>query len=145
MSRLPATPGQTVGPFFGYALPYEGGNILVDRSHPSAVRLYGTVFDGAGDPIPDALIEIWQADQHGTVPTAEGSLRRDGYSFTGFGRCAVDDNGQFSFTTVEPGPTDESKPPYFFITVFARGLLDKLHTRAYVPEFDALFAADAVL
>lgn len=145
MSRLPATPGQTVGPFFGFALPFEGGNTLVDRSHPLAARLYGTLYDGDGAPIPDALIEIWQADEHGGVPEAEGSLHRDGYSFSGFGRCSVDDNGLFQFTTVEPGPTDEGTAPFFMVTVFARGLLDKLHTRAYLPEYEPLFATDAVL
>lgn len=145
MSRLPATPGQTVGPFFGFALPFEGGNTLVDRSHPSAVRLYGRLLDGNGAAIPDALIEIWQADQHGSVPAAEGSLHRTGYDFTGFGRCSVDDNGLYQFTTVEPGQTDEGKAPFFMLTVFARGLLDKLHTRAYLPEYENLFGTDAVL
>ncbi len=60
-------------------------------------------YDGAGNPIPDALIEIWQADAEGQVPQVEGSLRRDGWTFTGFGRAAVDDNGHYSFTTLAPG------------------------------------------
>ena len=56
---LPPTPGQTVGPFFGYALPYAGDNELVPPTHPGAIRLYGRVLDGADDPVPDALVEIW--------------------------------------------------------------------------------------
>lgn len=145
MTRLPATPGQTVGPFYGYSLPYEGGEDLVDRSHPRAIRLHGTVRDGAGAPIPDALIELWQADENGAIPKAPGSLHRDGYTFTGFGRAAVDDTGHYQFTTVEPGVTTPGTLPFFMVTVFARGLLDKLQTRAYLPESAADFAGDAVL
>jgi protocatechuate 3,4-dioxygenase alpha subunit len=136
MSVLP-TPGQTVGPFFGYALPYDGGEQLVPGHHPDAVRLSGTVFDGAGTPIPDALVEIWQPDARGTVPTARGSLTRDGYSFTGFGRSATTRDGRYSFTTVEPGAlADSASAPFFSVIVFARGLTDKLHTRIYLPEAD---------
>lgn len=145
MTKLAPTPAQTVGPFFGYALPFEGGERLVDRSHPAAVRLYGNLFDGNGNPIPDALIELWQADENGAVPTAEGSLRRDGYSFTGFGRTSVDDNGLYSFTTVEPGATSEGALPFFMVTVFARGLLDRVFTRAYLPEAVDSIADDAFL
>ncbi|TQL48504.1 protocatechuate 3,4-dioxygenase alpha subunit [Homoserinimonas aerilata] len=144
MAKLVATPGQTVGPFFGYALPYAGGEDLVDRTHPHAVRLHGRVTDGAGAAIPDALVELWQADEQGNIPHEPGSLRRDGYTFTGFGRAAVDDTGHYQFTTVEPGATDAGRPPFFMITVFARGLLDKLHTRAYLPEAAAQ-GGDAVL
>jgi protocatechuate 3,4-dioxygenase, alpha subunit len=81
-----ATPGQTIGPFYGYALPYERGHELVPPAHARATRLHGTVYDGHGMPIPDALVEIRQADESGTVPVAEGSLRRDGMVFTGWGR-----------------------------------------------------------
>lgn len=143
MAKLIATPGQTVGPFFGYALPYAGGEDLVDRSHPAAVRLHGTVFDGNGNPVPDALVELWQADESGRIPAEPGSLKRDGYTFTGFGRAAVDDAGHYQFVTVIPGATGEGIRPFFMITVFARGLLDKLHTRAYLPGVDV--AGDAVL
>lgn len=137
MARTPGdlTPiaAQTVGPFFGFALPYEGGPELVDRSHPKAIRLHGTVYDGAGAPIPDALIEIWQADSTGRIPAEPGSLHRDGHTFTGWGRAAVDATGHYSFTTVEPGPTSAGAAPFVLVTVFARGLMDRLFTRAYVP------------
>lgn len=123
---LPATPGQTVGPFFHDALPYERGHELVPPATPGAVRLHGVVYDGAGDPVPDALVEIRQADLDGAVPESEGSLVRDG-RFTGWGRAATDASGRYSFTTVEPGG------PFFAVVVFARGLLDRLFTRAYVP------------
>ena len=145
MTRLAPTPGQTVGPFFGYALPYDGGGDLVPTSHPRAIRLHGTVYDGAGQPIPDALIEIWQADENGLVPRNSGSRSRDGWTFTGFGRAAVDPEGHYSFTTVLPGPTHDGAAPFFAVTVFARGLLHRLLTRAYLPLDDVAAATDSFL
>ncbi len=126
------TPGQTVGPFFHDALPYVGGPHLVPPGSAGAVRLTGTVYDGAGDPVPDALLEIRQADTAGRIPAVEGSLARDGV-FTGWGRAATDAGGRYAFTTVEPGPTRAGAAPYVAVTVFARGLLDRLFTRIYLP------------
>ena len=142
---LTATPGQTVGPFYGYALPYPGDNELVPPGHREAIRLHGTVYDGAGNPVPDALIEIWQADENGDVPQTEGSLHRDGWTFTGFGRAAVDAAGRYSFTTLRPAPTEAGAPAFFAMTVFARGLLNRLFTRAYLPDDADALAADALL
>ncbi|MFP5336712.1 MAG: protocatechuate 3,4-dioxygenase subunit alpha [Actinomycetes bacterium] len=131
---LPPTPGQTVGPFFEFALAYDRGHELIPPTAPGAVRLHGTVYDGRGTPVPDALVEIRQADEQGRVPRAEGSWRRDGLVFTGWGRAATDPVGRFSFTTVEPGPTGDGEPAFFAVVVFARGLLDRLFTRAYLPS-----------
>jgi protocatechuate 3,4-dioxygenase alpha subunit len=142
---LTATPGQTVGPFYGYALPYPGDDQLVPPGHRDAIRLHGTVYDGAGNPVPDALVEIWQADENGDVPRTQGSLHRDGWTFTGFGRAAVDAAGHYSFTTLRPAPTEDGAPAFFAVTVFARGLLNRLFTRAYLPDDDAALAADALL
>lgn len=142
---LEPTPGQTVGPFFGYALPYEGGAELVDRSHPGALRLHGTVRDGAGAAVPDALLEIRQADGRGRVSTAPGSLHRDGYTFTGWGRAATDNAGEYSFTTVEPGRPEDGAAPFIAMTVFARGLLDRLFTRVYPPDDEETLAGDRLL
>jgi len=143
--RMVATPGQTVGPFFGYALPYDGGELLVPPSHPDAVRLTGRVLDGRGDPVPDALLEIWQPDATGRVVRQPGSLRRDGYTFTGWGRAAVDNTGRYSFTTVRPGATTSGRPPFIAMTVFARGLLNRLFTRVYLPGAGDVLAADPLL
>jgi protocatechuate 3,4-dioxygenase, alpha subunit len=142
---LTATPGQTVGPFYGYALPYEGGNQLVPPVRSDAIRLHGTVYDGAGEPVPDALIEIWQADENGVVPQVSGSLKRDGFTFTGFGRAAVDPEGHYSFSTVRPGPTEDGAAAFFAMTVFARGLMNRLFTRVYLPDDEAALDADTLL
>jgi protocatechuate 3,4-dioxygenase alpha subunit len=100
------TPGQTIGPFFGMALPYEGGEQVVAAGHPGAVELTGRVLDGAGEPVPDALVEIWQGE--------------------GFGRAATDADGRYRFTTVAP-------TPFAVLAVFARGLPHRLFTRVYPP------------
>ena len=138
---LPPTPGQTIGPFFGFALPYAGDHELVAPGTPGAVRLYGTVLDGAGAPVPDALLEIRQADPDGRVPLVEGALGRNGRGreravFTGWGRCATDPGGHFSFTTLEPGATAAGRASHVALAVFARGLLDVLFTRVYLPGPD---------
>jgi protocatechuate 3,4-dioxygenase alpha subunit len=134
MSTLTATAGQTIGPFFGCALPFDRGNELVPPRSPGAIRLHGVVTDGAGAPVPDALLEIWQADGDGVVPTATGSLHRDGWTFTGWGRAGTDADGHYSFTTVTPAATHQVSAPFIAVTVFARGLLNRLFTRAYVPH-----------
>ncbi|WP_026534648.1 protocatechuate 3,4-dioxygenase subunit alpha [Arthrobacter sp. H14] len=160
-STSPApTPGQTVGPFFGYALPFEGGPDLVPPHNPKAVRLHGYVFDGNGDPIPDAILEIWQADQDGRIPREPGSLHRDGHTFTGFGRSETDAAGHYQFSTVIPGPISstgassssggndagaDSKAPFIAVAVFSRGLINKLHTRIYLPGHEELHVTDPFL
>ena len=83
--------------------------------------------------MPDALLEIWQAGADGAVPRASGSLRRDGWTFTGWGRASTDPEGRYAFTTVEPVATQPDSAAFFAVTVFARGLLNRLFTRAYVP------------
>jgi protocatechuate 3,4-dioxygenase, alpha subunit len=136
MTESACTPGQTVGPFFGLGLPYPGDRDLVGAAHPGAIKLHGTVYDGAGDGVPDALVELWQPDSDGRIPRAAGSLRRDGAGFTGWGRAATDADGHYAFTTVTPGSASTGRPPFFAITVFARGLCNHLFTRAYLPDVD---------
>ena len=99
------TPGQTVGPFFAFGLEYDGDSALVPPGSPGAIRLHGRVLDGGGEPVPDALVELWQADADGLVVQRSGSLRRDGYTFTGWGRAGTDRTGTYSFTTLTPGVT----------------------------------------
>jgi protocatechuate 3,4-dioxygenase, alpha subunit len=141
----PGTPGQTVGPFFGLSLPYPGGPELVPPGAAGAIRLHGRVLDGAGDPVPDALLELWQPGPDGSVVQEPGSLNRDGWTFTGWGRAATDYAGHWSFSTLRPGPGRPGAAPFFALTVFARGLLDRLRTRIYLPDSEDALAADPLL
>lgn len=146
MNDIPGlqTPSQTVGPFYGYALPYAGGPELVPGHYPGAIRFHGTVTDGAGEPVLDALIEIWQADETGSLSRERGSLDRDGFSFTGFGRCATTIAGRYTFTTLKPGAAGAAAP-YILVAVFARGVTHHLFTRAYFAEDAERHSTDTVL
>jgi protocatechuate 3,4-dioxygenase alpha subunit len=145
MPELVATPGQTVGPFFHYALPYPGDCELVLRGSAGSVRLHGYVYDGEGHGVSDALLEIRQADASGAIPAAAGSLRRDGAPFTGWGRGTTDQAGHYWFSTIEPGPNRPGGAPFFAVAVFARGLLNRLFTRIYLPAAPAVLGADPLL
>jgi protocatechuate 3,4-dioxygenase alpha subunit len=145
------TPSQTIGPFLTIEVPYDDEEQLVAPNHPGAIRLLGTVTDGQGDAVDDALIEIWQANAAGRyahpedtredVPLEEG--------FTGFGRCATDHEGRFEFLTVKPGPVPGpdggTQAPHIDVSLFARGLLNRLVTRIYFPDEEEANAADPVL
>ena len=140
------TPSQTVGPFFEYALPYEGGPQLVAADDPDAIRIGGAVYDGAGEPVGDALIELWQANRAGRYRHPED--RRDELpledGFSGFGRCPTDAHGRFAFATVKPGRV-ERQAPHIGVIVLARGLLRQLYTRIYFPDEQEANAADPLL
>lgn len=148
-----STPSQTVGPFFHLGLLREDWSRLVKLDHPSAIRIHGTVYDGAGEVVPDAMIELWQADATGHYAHPEdgreGSPPEDGS--TGFGRCGADDAGHFEFVTVKPGSVpgpgggESWQAPHINVSVFARGLLKRLVTRVYFSDEDEANAADPVL
>ncbi len=141
---LPPTPGQTIGPFFGFGLPYAGGPDLVPPASSNAIRIHGRVLDGAQQPVPDALIEISQLDDHGQAGGESGILHRDGWTFTGWGRAATDGAGTYSFSTLRPATSDGSAA-FIAVTVFARGLLDRLFTRLYLPEDTSALDSDPLL
>lgn len=150
--RLEPTPSQTVGPFFHDALLDEDRAELVPPDHPRAVRIEGTVYDGAGEPVPDAMVEIWQADEAGRYIDPTGARENPPHhpgTFSGFGRTGTDAGGRFSFVTVKPGPVagpDESlQAPHVTVSLFARGLLKRLVTRIYFPDEGASNAGDPVL
>jgi protocatechuate 3,4-dioxygenase, alpha subunit len=138
------TPSQTIGPFFGFGLPYDDGPTVAPPWHPDAITVRGRVFDGTGTALPDALVEIWQAGTDGTVPRAVGAFRRAGHGFSGFGRCPTDAAGEYWFSTVKPGAVGGGAP-YIAVLVFARGLLRPVATRLYFPEEEAANATDQVL
>ncbi|MCS5735711.1 protocatechuate 3,4-dioxygenase subunit alpha [Herbiconiux daphne] len=141
---LRPTPGQTVGPFFAYGVSYDRMHQVVDPYAPGAALLGGTVYDGAGAPVPDAFVEIFGADPDGRVPRERGAFRRDDHTFTGFGRAFTNDDGHYEFFTLEPGAAT-GRAAFFAAIVYARGLPDKLHTRIYLPDYEAALADDAFL
>jgi protocatechuate 3,4-dioxygenase alpha subunit len=148
------TPSHTVGPFYGYALPFRGGEEIAPLGHPDTVTVHGYVYDGAGVPLPDALVEVWGPAPDGSVPRVDGSMRRDpasggflgrnGVEFTGFGRVQTDADGHWYVRTLRPGARGGSAP-YLSVCVFARGLLVHLFTRIYLPGDEAALAADPLL
>jgi protocatechuate 3,4-dioxygenase, alpha subunit len=145
------TPSQTIGPFFHDALLDRNYSELVSPNHPEGIRIKGTVYDGAGEFVPDAMVEIWQADMtgrydHPTDNREDLSLDED---FSGFGRSGTDAGGEFSFWTVKPGPVPgpdgQPQAPHVMVSVFARGLLKRLVTRIYFPDEEEANAVDPVL
>jgi protocatechuate 3,4-dioxygenase alpha subunit len=169
------TPSQTVGPFFHYGLPWKGGADLVGQSDMGArpelfpeehyvlnlspprgavtgeiITVEGVVYDAAGKPVPDAMIEIWQANAAGRYASPDddrSNLPLD-EGFIGFGRAATDENGLYRFKTVRPGPVpgpgNSLQAPHIAVSVFGRGVIKRLATRIYFE--DAVEnASDAIL
>ncbi len=159
------TPSQTVGPFFHYGLPWKGGadlvgssemgaraelfadehhvlNVAPPRSTPEGepIALMGRVFDGNGDPVRDAMIELWQADAAGTYasPIAPDDPAANDQGFIGFGRAATAEDGEYRFRTIRPGrvpgPGGTLQAPHIALSVFGRGLLKRLATRLYFAD-----------
>jgi protocatechuate 3,4-dioxygenase, alpha subunit len=149
--KLDLTPSQTVGPFFHDALLAEDRSELVSPEHPETIRVEGTVYDGAGEVVPDAMVEIWQANRAGRYndPADDREDLPLDESFSGFGRSKTVDGGRFSFTTVKPGPVPgfdgRMQAPHIMVSVFARGLLKRVVTRIYFPDEREANAADPVL
>jgi protocatechuate 3,4-dioxygenase, alpha subunit len=139
MTDFGPTPSQTVGPFFSFGLcVLPAANELVTPDVEDEIVIAGRVLDGAGDPLPDAMVEIWQAD-------AEGVYRGD----FGWGRSGTGANGEFSFVTVKPGrvpgPDGTLQAPHLTMLVFARGMLKAAQTRVYFADEAEANAEDPVL
>jgi protocatechuate 3,4-dioxygenase alpha subunit len=132
---MSVTPSQTVGPYFSIGLPWPDGPDVVPEGAPDAIWLRGRVLDGDREPIPDALIETWQAD---------GAGRYQAEGFRGFGRCPTDADGAWAIRTIRPGAVGD-QAPHIAVSVFARGLLNHVVTRIYFPEEAEANAADPVL
>ncbi len=152
MSTLPLTGSQTVGPFFSPALLREDArrNVLTQpETAGERIRIEGRVLDGDGIPVPDAMVEIWQANAHGRYnhPADSGPAQLDP-SFLGFGRSGTAEDGSYWFETVKPGPVafdrERLQAPHICVAVFSRGLLNHLVTRLYFEEEPAN-AEDPVL
>jgi protocatechuate 3,4-dioxygenase alpha subunit len=151
------TPSQTVGPFFAYGLTPNGEyawndafttNLVTPDTSGDRIRIEGTVYDGDGVPVPDAMLEIWQADTQGRFSDPQDKRALPNSSFKGFGRCGTEGNGGYSFDTVKPGsvpdPDGRAQAPHILLAIFARGMLLHLYTRIYF-DGEAANTADSVL
>jgi protocatechuate 3,4-dioxygenase alpha subunit len=137
------TPSQTVGPFLSIALPWDDGPDLVASG---GITITGTLTDGEGAPVPDGLIELWQADPDGRFPHPDDPRGAVDYpAFRPFGRCPTEADGTFHFRTLKPGRVDAEQAPHIDVTVFARGLVKHLVTRLYFPDEADANGADPVL
>ena len=149
------TPSQTIGPFFAYGLtPAQYGYPLTSLATPAVadasvegeqIRIQGRVFDGNGDVVNDAMIEVWQADAQGRY-AHPADARRPNADFNGFGRTGTgtDPQQRFWFDTVKPGSIDAAQAPHINVIVFMRGLLNHLYTRIYFADESVANAGDAV-
>lgn len=150
--QLGVTPSQTVGPYFSFGLtePWEEREDAVEPYHSGAIEVFGRVLDGRGDPIPDAMIETWQADPNGRFNHPDdprGAAVFEG--FRGFARSGTDGEGRWSVRTLKPGsfPAPDGTPqaPHLLATVMARGVLRQLTTRIYFGDEPTANADDPVL
>lgn len=143
------TPSQTVGPFLAIGLPWPDGPQVVPPGTPGAISIGGLVLDGAGEPVPDALVETWQAGPDGRFGHPDDPRGTGGTGFRGFGRCATDPGGSYVIVTLRPGtfpaPGGGTEAPHLNVSVFARGLLDRVVTRIYFADETDANAADPVL
>lgn len=153
---LKQTPSQTVGPYFAYGLTPEqygydfkelvGADLTTSDPEGPRIRIEGCVYDGEGNPVPDALIEIWQADAQGRYAhPADG--RASNSEFVGFGRMGTgtDPENRFIFETIKPGSVDGDQAPHISVIVMMRGLLTHTFTRIYFADEETANATDPVL
>jgi protocatechuate 3,4-dioxygenase, alpha subunit len=145
------TPSQTVGPYFAIGLPWPEGPHAVDPATPGAFTITGTIYDGAGQPIPDHLLETWQADPDGRFADAHGyggASELEG--FRGFARYGVEvGDGEYQIVTVKPGRVKEAggrlQAPHIDVTLMARGMLNRVVTRIYFGDEEEANAEDPIL
>lgn len=146
------TPSQTIGPFFHYGLVDEGDEhiLVTDDTRGQRILIKGQVVDGNGDPVSDAMIEIWQADAAGIYGHPEDPQQADADpNFKGFGRAATNENGIYSFKTVKPGVVaydgETQQAPHVNVRVFARGMLIHAYTRLYFSDEKEANITDPIL
>lgn len=145
------TPSQTVGPYFAIGLPWDVGPDVVPADTPGAIRIRGTVYDGEGTPVPDFLLETWQADPDGRFADMhEYGGRSQVEGFRGFARYGLEDgDGKFEIVTIKPGPVQglgaATQAPHIAVSLFARGMLNRVVTRIYFADEATANAADPVL
>jgi protocatechuate 3,4-dioxygenase alpha subunit len=148
--NLQATTSQTVGPFFQLGLSRFYVDVLAGPGvSGEPVEIVGRVLDGDGEGVPDAMIEIWQANAHGKYAHPDDQQEKPTEpGFQGYGRTSTQEDGLFRFKTIKPGrvpgPDGKLQAPHIVVSVFARGLLRRLVTRIYFPD-EAANSEDYVL
>ena len=159
ISKLRQSPSQTLGPFFAYGLTpgqygYAHSSLVTpdttsEDTEGERIRIIGQVFDGKGQPINDAMVEIWQADAHGRYPEPAGASRDNAIdpSFRGLGRSGTgaDSRMRFQFDTIKPGVIGEGQAPHLNVILTMRGLFNHLFTRLYFDDEVDANAKDPVL
>ena len=150
MTELHPTPSATVGPYLSIGLAWQDGPFAVDPETPGAIWLRGTVYDGNGDVVPDAMVETWQADPDGRFDHPDDPRGRAATpGFRGFGRAQTVDGGEYAICTLKPGRVPDGEgclqAPHVDVSVFARGLLDRVVTRIYFADEPDANAEDPVL
>ncbi|HEU5416636.1 MAG TPA: protocatechuate 3,4-dioxygenase subunit alpha [Streptosporangiaceae bacterium] len=147
--RLGLTPSQTIGPFLAIGLPWPDGPQVVPAGTEDAITISGRVLDGAAEPVPDALVETWQAAPDGRFAHPDDPRGAGPAGFRAFGRSATGADGRYVIITLRPGPLPwpggGTEAPHLDVSVFARGLLDRVVTRIYFGDEEAANAADPVL
>ena len=140
---LLATPSQTAGPYVSIGTQWAASGLVVPEGSPGAVSVGGRALDGSGEPVTDAMLELWQADAEGRFPPEAPP------PWTGFARALTDARGHYRFVTVKPGPVPGPggvlQAPHIAVSIFARGLLQRLVTRIYFSDEEAANEADPVL
>jgi protocatechuate 3,4-dioxygenase, alpha subunit len=143
-TSLGQTPSQTAGPFVSIGTEWDAAGSMVPESNPGALVLAGRVIDGSGQPVTDAMLEFWQAGPDGCFPAPP-----DKGQWTGFTRALTNGEGRYRLVTLKPGPVagDGGRPqaPHIDVSIFARGLLQRLVTRAYFSDEEVLNETDPVL
>ena len=149
--RLGVTPSATVGPYLAIGLTWPDGAWAAAEGTDGGIWIRGRVFDGAGDLVPDAMVETWQADPDGGFPSPEDPRGAASYpGFRGYARVqTIDPPGEFAVHTLKPGRVPDGEDgwqaPHVDVSLFARGILDRVVTRIYFADEAEANADDVVL
>jgi protocatechuate 3,4-dioxygenase alpha subunit len=147
--RLGTSPSATVGPYLAIGLSWPDGTWAADEGVEGGIWIRGRVLDGAGAVVPDAMIETWQADPDGGFRSPEDPRGASSYAgFRGYARAETA-SGEYAIHTLKPGRVPDGEgglqAPHIDVSLFARGLLDRVVTRVYFADEAEANAEDAVL
>ncbi|MGI8627907.1 MAG: protocatechuate 3,4-dioxygenase subunit alpha [Geodermatophilaceae bacterium] len=146
---LLSTPAQTVGPYLSIGMTWEQGEYVVPEGSANSFWIRGRLLDGDGEPVPDGLVETWQADQDGAFGHANPGVEPAGKGFRGFGRSLTGPDGAYAIHTLKPGAVSDDEggmqAPHLDVSVFARGLLHRVVMRFYFGDETTANAQDPVL